>query len=162
MQLTTQLSMFDGPCCQGRVASRVSTTVSVQAVVPLPPFPRALLVHTMDIVALRGFLDDETLLLLSTADSRTVTRPTRRNAMKRQMQAQRAMRAHDERRRQKMARDCAIAHDRIMAAQFTLAVISRSETLADARGAALQHLRAINEDENEDENEDYATAQGRR
>ena len=88
----------------------------------------------MDIVALQGVLDDKTLLLLSTADSRTVTRPMRHNAMKRQIQAQRAMRAYDERCRIKLA------DDRTMA-QRMLACITMCDTLNDAQEAALLELR---------------------
>ena len=44
----------------------------------------------MDIIAAQGLLDDKSLLQLSTANNRIVARSTRHNAMKRQMQAQRA------------------------------------------------------------------------
>jgi len=48
--------------------------------------PRTPTMSAMDVVALQGFLDDKSLLQLSTAGSRTVTRPARHHAMKRQMQ----------------------------------------------------------------------------
>ena len=44
----------------------------------------------MDIIAAQGLLDDKSLLQLSTANNRIVARSTRHNAMKRQMQAQKA------------------------------------------------------------------------
>jgi hypothetical protein len=45
----------------------------------------------MDIVALRGVFDDKSLLQLSATGSRSVTRPARHNAMKRQMQIRMAI-----------------------------------------------------------------------